>query len=106
MVARRSNDDRAHLVDWRMAHDARVKCALKSARRIREMVTPTAKYKVGQTVRRRTRFSLEADKMTQFVVSRRLPIEHGVVTYRIRSASEGFDRVADEADLFIDGDQN
>ena len=57
------------------------------------------KFVVGQVVRRQTRLRLKAEGEQRYVIVQRMPVEHGALTYKIRSVSEDIDRIADESEL-------
>ena len=57
------------------------------------------KFVVGQVVRRQTRLRLKSEGEQRYVIVQRMPVEHGALTYKIRSVSEGVDRIADESEL-------
>lgn len=59
----------------------------------------THRYKVGQIVRMASTISARAPSIHQFKVVRQLPERGGEVQYRIKSASELFERVAAESAL-------
>jgi hypothetical protein len=57
------------------------------------------KFVLGQPVRLRSRVALLSKQAKTYVIAQTMPIEHGAVTYKIRSVSDNYDRIADECDL-------
>jgi hypothetical protein len=57
------------------------------------------KFKVGQTVSYTTRFIGTASADVIFKITRLLPAEDDELQYRIRNASEPYERVAKESQL-------
>lgn len=56
------------------------------------------KYKIGRTVEFRSS-DLRPTPLGRFEILRPLPVEHGVLQYRVKSLKDGHQRVAMESDL-------